>query len=68
LKISIVYAILNVFQETIPLDLAPGKDYDFLWSAELTDVLISTISVFGHFCHQLLLKQSSCSNLWKIVN
>jgi len=30
LKISIVYAILNVFQETIPLDLAPGKDYDFL--------------------------------------
>ena len=32
--ISITYAILHVFQETISLDLAPGRDYDFLWSAK----------------------------------
>jgi len=47
-KRSITCAILDLFQETISLDLAPGKDYGFLWSANMTDVLISTIRVFGH--------------------
>jgi len=38
----------DLFQKTISLDLAPGKDYDFLRSVKMTDVLISTIRVLGH--------------------
>jgi len=44
------YAILDLVQETISLDLAPGKDCDFVWSAKMI-ALISTISVFEH-CFQ----------------
>jgi len=43
---SITYAILYLSNDFTRF--STGKNYDVLWSAEVTDVLISTINVFVH--------------------
>ena len=50
---SITYTILNLFWKKVSLDLAPGKDCDFLGSAKMTGVLISSICDFDKLpCHR----------------